>query len=203
MCSSDLRAFNEAAKTTATEEAKAGVAKAEEGKRITEAFKRAMGAGGVSRVMKLISESTSGLSETLGAKAVEAAPMVKGTPGMENIARLKSMAGELRKTIERSPGAQSDKDVALAALDAADIGNPEIKYNERMAGFLEFTRIIKERAKELGIDPKELGIDVNPETGSNIPTAKTDAEADELVKTLKPGESFIGPDGKTHTIRGK
>ena len=59
----------------------------------------------------------------------------------------------------------------------------------------------KEAIAGAGIDPKEIGIDVDTETGSSIPTAKTDAEADELVKTLKSGQQFIGPDGKTHTKR--
>lgn len=198
----NIRRFNETEKVKATESAKADVQRTEEGKRITESFKRAMGEGGVSRVMKMISESTSGKGEEIAAKARGAIPGVGASPGMENIGALNTIAGELRKTIERSPGAQSDKDVALAALDAAAISDPSIPYNQRMKGFLEFTRIIKERAKDLGIDPKELGIDVDTSTGSNMPTAKTDEEAERLVKTLKPGDSFIGPDGKTHKIKG-
>ena len=197
-----LNIEKEAELTKAKETTKSDVQRVEEGKRITESFKRAMGEGGVSRVMKMISESTSGATESLAAKVVGAAPFSKATPGMENIGALNTIAGELRKTIERSPGAQSDKDVALAALDAAAIADPSIPYNQRMKGFLEFTRIIKERAKDLGIDPKELGIDVDTSTGSSMPTAKTDEEAERLVKTLKPGDSFIGPDGKTHKIKG-
>lgn len=186
--------------------AETGAERLAEGQRITDAFKRAIGEGGVSRVMKLISESTSGPTEAFAANVVSGIPRPggsKSTSGMENIGALRTIAGELRKTIERSPGPQSDKDVALAALDAAGIADPNIPYNERMRGFLEFTRIIKERAETLGLDPKAIGIDVDVSTGSNIPTAKTDAEADELVKTLRPGQSFIGPDGKTHTIRGR
>jgi hypothetical protein len=166
-----IRRFNEAEKTKAVETAKADVSRSEEGKRITEAFKRAMGAGGVSRIMKLISESTSGPTEALGASLAAKIPQPggsKATPGMENIGALNTVAGELRKTIERSPGPQSDKDVALAALDAADIANPNIPYNQRMKGFLEFTRIIKERANDLGIDPKALGIDVDTSTGKKL-----------------------------------
>ena len=68
---------------------------------------------------------------------------------MEKIAELGSIAGELRKTIERSPGAQSDKDVALAALDAADIANPNKPYNERLAGFKEFNRIMNVRKSQM------------------------------------------------------
>jgi hypothetical protein len=186
----------------AKEVTKAEVGREEEGKRITDAFKRAMGEGGVSRVMNLIAGSTSGKGEELLAKTAGAIPGVGATTGMENIGALNTIAGELRKTIERSPGPQSDKDVALAALDAAAIADPAIPYNQRMKGFLEFTRIIKERAKDLGIDPKELGIDVDTSSGSSLPIAKNDAEAEALVKTLKPGQSFIGPDGKTHKIKG-
>jgi len=196
-----IRRFNKGEEVRTTKEVEADVQRTEEGKRITESFKRAMGEGGVSRVMKMIAESTSGKGEELLAKAKGAIPTMGATPGMENIGALNTIAGELRKTIERSPGAQSDKDVALAALDAAAIADPSIPYNQRMKGFLEFTRIIKERAKDLGIDPKELGIDVDTSTGSSMPTAKTDAEAEDLVKKLKPGQSFIGPDGKTHTIK--
>jgi hypothetical protein len=170
-----IRKFNEADKAsaveTARETAKAEVARGEEGKRITDAFKRAIGTGGVSRVMKLISESTSGPTEAMGASVAARIPQPGGsraTPGMENIGSLNTVAGELRKTIERSPGPQSDKDVALAALDAADISNPNIPYNQRMKGFLEFTRIIKERADALGVDPKEIGIDVDIETGKKL-----------------------------------
>lgn len=189
----------------AVETAKADVGRTEEGKRITDAFKRAMGTGGVSRVMKLISESTSGPTEALAANVASRIPQPGGsrsTPGMENIGSLTTIAKELSKTIERSPGPQSDKDVALAALAAAAIDDPSIPYNQRMKGFLEFTRIIKERATDLGIDPKGLGIDIDTSTGSSVPTAKTDEEAERLVKTLKPGDSFVGPDGKTHTIKG-
>lgn len=170
-----IRKFNEADKAsaveTARETAKAEVARGEEGKRITDAFKRAVGTGGVSRVMKLISESTSGPTEALGASVAARIPQPGGsraTPGMENIGSLNTVAGELRKTIERSSGPQSDKDVALAALDAADISNPNIPYNQRMKGFLEFTRIIKERADALGIDSKAIGIDVDTETGKKL-----------------------------------
>ena len=156
------------AEEKAREETKAEVQRTEEGKRITDSFKRAMGEGGVSRVMKLIAESTSGKGEELAAKARGTIPGVGASPGMENIGALNTIAGELRKTIERSPGAQSDKDVALAALDAAAIADPSIPYNQRMKGFLEFTRIIKERAKDLHIDPKVLGIDVDTETGKKL-----------------------------------
>lgn len=198
----EFKAKEASAIEQAKEVTKAEVGREEEGKRITDAFKRAMGEGGVSRVMNLIAGSTSGKGEELLAKTAGAIPGVGATAGMENIGALNTIAGELRKTIERSPGPQSDKDVALAALDAAAIADPAIPYNQRMKGFLEFTRIIKERAKDLGIDPKELGIDVDTASGSSLPTAKTDAEADALVKTLKPGQSFIGPDGKTHKIKG-
>lgn len=201
---SDIKPMSEvkADEARAVETAKTDVQRTEENKRITESFKRAIGEGGVSRVMKMISESTSGKGEEIAAKARGAIPGVGASPGMENIGALNTIAGELRKTIERSPGPQSDKDVALAALDAAAISDPSIPYNQRMKGFLEFTRIIKERAKDLGIDPKVLGIDVDTSTGSSMPTAKTDEEAERLVKTLKPGDSFIGPDGKTHKIKG-
>jgi hypothetical protein len=189
------KAKEAAAIETAKETAKAEVARGEEGKRITDAFKRAMGTGGVSRVMKLISESTSGPTETLGASVAARIPQQGGsraTSGMENIGSLNTVAGELRKTIERSAGPQSDKDVALAALDAADISNPNIPYNQRMKGFLEFTRIIKERADTLGIDPKAIGIDVDTETGDGPVKVTTKAEAEKLA----PGTLFETPDGK-------
>lgn len=204
-----------AAVETARETAKAEVTRGEEGKRITDSFKRAIGEGGVSRVMKLISESTSGPTEEFAANVISGIPRPggsKATTGMENIGSLTTIAKELKKTIERSPGPQSDKDVALDALAAAAIDNQSIPYNQRMKGFLEFTRIIKERADDLGIDPKEIGIDVDVNTGSSIPTAKTESnipiakteeEAENFVKTLKPGQSFIGPEGKTHTIKGR
>lgn len=204
-----IREFSEVQKerkvTRAREEEKAAVQHEEENKRITEAFSRAMGKGGVSRVMNLISQSTSGPTESLGAELYSRLPQAggsKSTKGMEAIGSLGPIAKEIKKTIERSPGPQSDKDVAIDALAAAAIDDPNIPSNQRMKGFLEFVRIIKERADALGIDPKAIGIDVDSDTGSSIPTAKTDAEADELVKTLKPGQSFIGPDGKTHTIKG-
>jgi len=187
-----LNIEKEAELTRAKETTKSDVQRVEEGKRITESFKRAMGEGGVSRVMKMISESTSGATESLAAKAVGAAPFSKATPGMENIGALNTIAGELRKTIERSPGAQSDKDVALAALDAAAIADPSIPYNQRMKGFLEFTRIIKERAKDLGIDPQALGINVDTETGAGPIKVTTKAEAEKLA----PGTLFETPDGK-------
>jgi hypothetical protein len=166
-----IRQFNEAEKVKATETAKAEVTRGEEGKRITEAFKRGVGSGGVSRIMKMISESTSGPTEALGANLAARIPQPggsKATPGMETIGALGTVAGEFRKTIERSPGPQSDKDVALAALDAADIANPNIPYNQRMKGFLEFVRIIKERANDLGIDPQSIGIDVDTSTGKKL-----------------------------------
>lgn len=181
-----------AEETKAVESTKAESQRTEEGKRITDAFKRAMGEGGVSRVMKLISESTSGKGEEVLAKARGAVPGLGATAGMENIGALNTIAGELRKTIERSPGAQSDKDVALAALDAAAIADPSIPYNQRMKGFLEFTRIIKERATDLGIDPQSLGINVDTETGSGPVKVKTKAEAEKL----SPGTLFETPDGK-------
>ena len=166
-----IRKFNEAEKVKATETAKAEVTRGEEGKRITEAFKRGVGSGGVSRIMKMISESTSGPTEAFGANIAARIPQPggsKSTPGMETIGALGTIAGEFRKTIERSPGPQSDKDVALAALDAADIANPNIPYNQRMKGFLEFVRIIKERANDLGIDPQSIGIDVDTSTGKKL-----------------------------------
>ena len=127
----EKKAEEKALETTATEKAKAETARLEEGTRITDAFKRAMGPGGVSRVMKLISESTSGPTEAFAADIKGRIPVAGGatsTEGMSKIARLKTIAGEVRKTIERSPGPQSDKDVAIAALDAADIGNETRPY---------------------------------------------------------------------------
>lgn len=191
----EKKAEEKALETTAAEKAKAETSRLEEGKRITDAFKRAMGPGGVSRVMKLISESTSGPTEAFAADIKGRIPVAGGatsTEGMSKIARLKTIAGEVRKTIERSPGPQSDKDVAIAALDAADIGNETRPYNERMDGFLEFTRIIKERAEDLGIDPKEIGIDVDTSGG----TAPVKVKSFEEAKKLAPGTLFETPDGK-------
>jgi hypothetical protein len=139
-----IRAENKAKETAAVKEAEAEVGRKEENTRIIEAFERA---GDPSRIEKLIEESTSGPVESKLA-AVKGFSG-KGTPGMEKIAELGSIAGELRKTIERSPGAQSDKDVALAALDAADIANPNKPYNERLAGFKEFTRIMNVRKSQM------------------------------------------------------
>ena len=150
-----IRAENKARETAAVKEAEAEVGRKEENTRILEAFERA---GDPSRIEKLIEESTSGPVESKLA-AVKGFSG-KGTSGMEKIAELGSIAGELRKTIERSPGAQSDKDVALAALDAADIANPNKPYNERLAGFKEFTRIMNVRKSQMekssaGQPPKE------------------------------------------------
>ena len=140
----DIRAKNKARETAAVKEAEAEVGRKEENTRILESFERA---GDPSRIEKLIEESTSGPVESKLAAAKGFSG--KGTPGMEKIAELGSIAGELRKTIERSPGAQSDKDVALAALDAADIANPNKPYNERLAGFKEFTRIMNVRKSQM------------------------------------------------------
>ena len=139
-----IRAENKARETAAVKEAEAEVGRKEENTRILESFERA---GDPSRIEKLIEESTSGPVESKLAAAKGFSG--KGTPGMEKIAELGSIAGELRKTIERSPGAQSDKDVALAALDAADIANPNKPYNERLAGFKEFTRIMIVRKSQI------------------------------------------------------
>jgi hypothetical protein len=139
-----IRAENKARETAAVKEAEAEVGRKEENTRIVEAFERA---GDPSRIEKLIEESTSGPVESKLAAAKGFSG--KGTPGMEKIAELGSIAGELRKTIERSPGAQSDKDVALAALDSADIANPNKPYNERLAGFKEFTRIMNIRKSQM------------------------------------------------------
>ena len=140
----DIRAKNKARETAAVKEAEAEVGRKEENTRILESFERA---GDPSRIEKLIEESTSGPVESKLAAAKGFSG--KGTPGMEKIAELGSIAGELRKTIERSPGAQSDKDVALAALDAADIANPNKPYNERLAGFKEFNRIMNVRKSQM------------------------------------------------------
>ena len=140
----DIRAKNKARETAAVKEAEAEVGRKEENTRILESFERA---GDPSRIEKLIEESTSGPVESKLATAKGFSG--KGTPGMEKIAELGSIAGELRKTIERSPGAQSDKDVALAALDAADIANPNKPYNERLAGFKEFNRIMNVRKSQM------------------------------------------------------
>ena len=176
--------------------AETGAERLAEGQRITDAFKRAMGEGGVSRVMKLISESTSGPTETIAANIVSGIPRPggsKSTSGMENIGALRTIAGELRKTIERSPGPQSDKDVALAALDAAGIADPNIPYNERMRGFLEFTRIIKERAETLGLDPKAIGIDVDVSTGAaSAPQAQPSSSGRLRIGDVKNGYEYIG-----------
>ena len=140
----DIRTKNKAKETAAVKEAEAEVGRKEENTRILESFERA---GDPSRIEKLIEESTSGPVESKLAAAKGFSG--KGTPGMEKIAELGSIAGELRKTIERSPGAQSDKDVALAALDAADIANPNKPYNERLAGFKEFNRIMNVRKSQM------------------------------------------------------
>ena len=55
-----LKAKEAGAVEAAKETTKAEIGREEEGKRITDAFKRAMGEGGVSRVMNLIAGSTSG-----------------------------------------------------------------------------------------------------------------------------------------------
>lgn len=139
-----IRAENKAREAGAVKESEAEVARKEENTRILEAFERA---GDPTRIEKLIEESTSGPVEAKLASVKGLSG--KGTLGMEKIAELGSIAGELRKTIERSPGAQSDKDVALAALDAADISNPNKPYNERIAGFKEFTRIMNMRKSQV------------------------------------------------------
>lgn len=140
----NIRTKNKARETAAVKEAEAEVGRKEENTRILESFERA---GDPSRIEKLIEESTSGPVESKLAAAKGFSG--KGTPGMEKIAELGSIAGELRKTIERSPGAQSDKDVALAALDAADIANPNKPYNERLAGFKEFNKIMNVRKSQM------------------------------------------------------
>jgi len=167
-----------------------------EGERITGAFKRAMGEGGVSRVMKLISESTSGPTEEFAAGVVGGIPRPGGsrsTAGMEKIGALTTVAKELAKTIERSPGPQSDKDVALAALAAAAIDNPSIPYNQRMAGFLEFTRIISQRANDLGLDPASIGIDVDVSAGAaNAPQAQPASAGRLRIGDIKNGYEYLG-----------
>ena len=137
-----------------------------------ELFERA---GDPSRIEKLIEESTSGPVESKLAAAKGFSG--KGTPGMEKIAELGSIAGELRKTIERSPGAQSDKDVALAALDAADIANPNKPYNERLAGFKEFNRIMNVRKSQM-----------EKSSTSNIPKEAIKGRKDAAIDMLMKGE---------------
>ena len=193
-----MRIGEKAAEAGATATAKAEVERTEENKRITDAFKRAVGPGGVSRVMKLISESTSGPTEELAAQVVSGIPRPGGsraTSGMENIGSLTTIAKELSKTIERSPGPQSDKDVLLASLAAAAIDNPSIPYNQRMKGFLEFARLMKERAGSMGIDPKELGIDIDTESGSTS-SAQTTTPATLKIGEVKDGYEYIGGNPK-------
>ena len=168
----DIRAKNKARETAAVKEAEAEVGRKEENTRILESFERA---GDPSRIEKLIEESTSGPVESKLAAAKGFSG--KGTPGMEKIAELGSIAGELRKTIERSPGAQSDKDVALAALDAADIANPNKPYNERLAGFKEFNRIMNVRKSQM-----------EKSSTSNIPKEAIKGRKDAAIDMLMKGE---------------
>lgn len=131
----DIRAKNKVTEVTATEQAKADVARKEEYKRISEAFERA---GDPEEIKQLIRDSTSGPVEAKLA-AVHGLSG-KGTSGMEKIKALSIAAGDLQDAITRMPGAYSDRDATLAALKSADIANENVPYNERLAGFEKFLK---------------------------------------------------------------
>ena len=131
----DIRTKNKATEVTATEQAKADVAKKEEYKRIFEAFERA---GDPEEIKQLIRDSTSGPVEAKLAAAKGFSG--KGTSGMEKIKALSIAAGDLQDAITRMPGAFSDRDATLAALKSADIANENVPYNERLAGFEKFLK---------------------------------------------------------------
>ena len=131
----DIRAKNKVTEVTATEQAKADVARKEEYKRISEAFERA---GDPEEIKQLIRDSTSGPVEAKLAAAKGFSG--KGTSGMEKIKALSIAAGDLQDAITRMPGAFSDRDATLAALKSADIANENVPYNERLAGFEKFLK---------------------------------------------------------------
>ena len=131
----DIRAKNKVTEVTATEQAKADVARKEEYKRISEAFERA---GDPEEIKQLIRDSTSGPVEAKLAAAKGFSG--KGTSGMEKIKALSIAAGDLQDAITRMPGAFSDRDATLAALKSADIANENVPYKERLAGCEKFLK---------------------------------------------------------------
>jgi len=150
----DIRTKNKVTEVTATEQAKADVARKEEYKRISEAFERA---GDPEEIKQLIRDSTSGPVEAKLA-AVHGLSG-KGTSGMEKIKALSIAAGDLQDAITRMPGAVSDRDATLAALKSADIANENVPYNERLAGFEKFLKKMDKMKSQMeepsAMPPKE------------------------------------------------
>ena len=168
----DIRAKNKVTEVTATEQAKADVARKEEYKRISEAFERA---GDPEEIKQLIRDSTSGPVEAKLA-AVHGLSG-KGTSGMEKIKALSIAAGDLQDAITRMPGAFSDRDATLAALKSADIANENVPYNERLAGFEKFLKKMDKMKSQME----------KPST-SNIPKEAIKGRKDAAIDMLMKGE---------------
>ena len=168
----DIRTKNKATEVTATEQAKADVAKKEEYKRIFEAFERA---GDPEEIKQLIRDSTSGPVESK--LAAVRGLSGKGTSGMEKIKALNIAAGDLQDAITRIPGSYSDRDAIMAAYKSADIANPEVPYNERLAGYEQFLKKMNKMKSQME----------QPST-SNIPKEAIRGRKDAAIDMLMKGE---------------
>ena len=168
----DIRTKNKVTEVTATEQAKADVARKEEYKRISEAFERA---GDPEKIKQLIRDSTSGPVESKLAAAKGLSG--KGTSGMEKIKALSIAAGDLQDAITRMPGSFTDRDQVIAALKSADIANPEVPYNERLAGYEAFLKKMDKMKSQME----------KPST-SNIPKEAIKGRKDAAIDMLMKGE---------------
>ena len=96
---------------------------------------------------------------------------------MEKIKALSIAAGDLQDAITRIPGSYSDRDAIMAAYKSADIANPEVPYNERLAGYEAFLEKINRMKSQME----------QPST-SNIPKEAIKGRKDAAIDMLMKGE---------------
>jgi len=104
-------------------------------KEVGEYILRTIGGEGGKKIEDLISASTSGRVQKWGAETVGA--FGTATPGMENIGKLGTIAKQMTFDLlngKLGAGISNDDRTFIAGL-VADIANPDVPANERIAGF--------------------------------------------------------------------
>jgi hypothetical protein len=104
-------------------------------KEVGEYILRTIGGEGGKKIEDLISASTSGKVQKWGAETVGA--FGTATPGMENIGKLGTIAKQMTFDLlngKLGAGISNDDRTFVAGL-VADIANPDVPANERIAGF--------------------------------------------------------------------
>jgi len=128
------------------------------------------------------------------------------------MAAQKEEAEKKAKAAEEAKSAKAEADTAVSTAESALLkAQVELAKTEDPANKLQNEKLIEAQQKQVDFATRQLeaatkaraALGGAEEQQESPPTFATDAEADAAIKSgqLKPGDKFIGPDGKEHILQ--